>query len=79
MTKLKLGTIEDGRSVKLTLNLPAPLDRDLSAYAQAIAEQTGHAAPDKARLAVSMLTRFMATDRGFARLRRSTRKSEDPH
>lgn len=79
MTKLKLGPIEDGKSVKLTLDLPAPLDRDLAAYAQAIAQQTGQPAPDKARLAVSMLTRFMATDRGFARLRRGTGKSKEPH
>ena len=75
MTKLKLGAVDDGKSVKLTLDLPAQLDRDLSAYAQAIAQQSGQAAPDKARLAVIMLTRFMATDREFARIRRNLRKS----
>jgi hypothetical protein len=78
MTKLKLGTIEDGKSVKLTLELPAPLDRTLTAYAEAIAQQTGQPAPDKRRLAVEMLSRFMATDRGFARIRRNVGKSNKP-
>jgi len=77
MTKLKLGAIDDGKPIKLTIDLPAPLDRDLTAYAQAIAQQTGQSAPDKARLAVTMLARFMATDRGFSRLRRNVTKSEN--
>jgi hypothetical protein len=77
MTKLKLNAIEDGKAVKLTLDLPTPVDRDLSAYADAIAQQTGQPAPEKARLAVEMLARFMATDRGFARIRRNAKKSRN--
>lgn len=75
MTKLRLGSIENGKPVKLTLELPAVVDRDLSAYAEVIA-QTGQPKPDKARLAAEMLARFMATDRAFARLRRTATKSD---
>lgn len=77
MTKLRLGAVEDGKPVRLTLELPASVDRDLAAYAEAIA-QTGQPKPDKARLAVEMLGRFMATDRGFARFRRRKSDSGDP-
>lgn len=76
MTKLRLGAIEEGKPIKLTLDLPAPVDRNLTAYAEALGQQSGQPAPDKARLAVEMLARFMAADRGFARLRRSATKSD---
>jgi len=33
MAKLKLGTIPDDKPVKLTIELPAPVHRDLLAYA----------------------------------------------
>lgn len=78
MTKLRLNTIEDSKPVKLILELPAPVHRDLSAYADAVALQTGRAAPDKAKLATEMLTRFMATDRGFAKYRRGKSNLEGP-
>ena len=41
MAKLKLGAIEDDKPVKLTIELPAALHRDLVAYAQALARETG--------------------------------------
>lgn len=36
MAKLKLGAIEDDKPVKLTVELPAQVHRDLLAYAQAL-------------------------------------------
>ena len=36
MAKLKLGTIEDDKPVKLTVELPAGVHRDLLAYAAAL-------------------------------------------
>ena len=41
MAKLKLGAIEDDKPVKMTIELPAALHRDLVAYAQALARETG--------------------------------------
>ena len=71
MAKLKLGAIADDRPVKLTVELPGALHRDLLAYAQTLARETGQSAIEPARLIVPMLTRFIATDRAFSKLRRA--------
>jgi hypothetical protein len=71
MTKLKLGPIVDEKPVKATLELPASLHRDLVAYADALARETGQQVTDPVKLIVPMLERFIATDRGFAKARRA--------
>ena len=71
MTKLKLGPIVEDKSVKVTIDLPGALHRDLVAYADALAKETAQPAADPKKLIVPMLERFIATDRGFAKLRRS--------
>lgn len=70
MTKLKLGPLPDDKPVKVTLELPASLHRDLVAYAEALARETGHPAAEPVRLIAPMLERFIATDRGFAKARK---------
>ena len=74
MTKLKLGAIPDDKPVKITLELPADVHRDLVAYAEALARETGQT-HEPAKLIAPMLARFMATDRGFAKLRRQQQPS----
>ncbi|WP_234730023.1 DUF2274 domain-containing protein [Acidocella facilis] len=70
MTKLKLGVILNDRPVKITIELPAALHRDLVAYADILAKSTSAATPiDPAKLIAPMLERFMATDRAFSKLR----------
>lgn len=71
MNKLKLGAILDDKPVKVTVELPAALHRDLVAYAEAHARETGQKLGDPVRLIVPMLERFIATDRGFARSRKA--------
>lgn len=71
MTKLKLGPIGDDKPVKVTLDLPASLHRDLKSYADILGRESGQPAPDPVRLIVPMLERFIATDRGFATARRT--------
>jgi len=68
MPKLKLDPLSDDRPVKITVELPATLHRDLIAYGKALAE-TGPPV-DPAKLVVPMLTKFIASDRGFASVRR---------
>jgi hypothetical protein len=53
--------------------VPAPLHRDLVAYAEILARETGQPLADPMKLIVLMLERFIATDREFAKARRSTR------
>jgi hypothetical protein len=72
--KLKLGTILDDRPVKLTIELPAQLNRDLIAYADVLGRETGQTV-EPAKLIAPMLTRFMSTDRAFARSRRGERET----
>ncbi|MGB6396654.1 MAG: DUF2274 domain-containing protein [Bradyrhizobium sp.] len=72
MAKLKLGAITDDKSVKLTVELPAAVHRDLLAYAEVLARETGQSIADPSKLVAPMLARFMATDRAFARIRRAT-------
>jgi hypothetical protein len=70
MPKLKLTAIEDDKPVRVTLDLPAALHRDLVAYGRIL----GEGAPiDPVKLIGPMLERFMATDRGFASARRDRR------
>jgi hypothetical protein len=70
MSKLKLGSIEDDKPVKLTIEMPASVHRNLVAYAEAIGREAGQPAPDPSKVAVPMIERFMATDRAFARSRK---------
>ena len=71
MTKLKLGPIADDKSVKVTVELPADLHRDLAAYADVLGRENGHPPTDPVRLIVPMRERFIATDRAFAKARRT--------
>ena len=70
MTKLKLGPLADDKPVKISVELPAAVHRDLVAYAQVLGRTTGQTAPDPSKLIVPMVERFMATDRAFAKARR---------
>jgi hypothetical protein len=74
MSRLKLSTIEDDKPVKLTIELPASVHRDLAVYAEALAQGIGKDAVDPVKLIPPMLARFMATDRVFAKLRRTRSK-----
>jgi hypothetical protein len=72
MTKLKLGTIADDKPIKVTVELPGPLHRDLVAYAEILARESGQPLADPAKLIAPMVQRFIATDRGFAKARRQS-------
>ncbi|HVZ06628.1 DUF2274 domain-containing protein [Rhodopila sp.] len=71
MTRLKLGAIADHRPVKVNLELPAGVHRELVAYAEVLSQTTGQAVPDPTKLIVPMIEQFMATDREFVKARRA--------
>ncbi|UWQ16697.1 DUF2274 domain-containing protein [Jannaschia sp. M317] len=75
MTKLKLGPIPDDKPVKLTVELPAELHRDLIAYGEILGREAGQGPVEPIKLIAPMLERFIATDRGFANARRSLSKN----
>ncbi|MGH6990665.1 MAG: DUF2274 domain-containing protein [Stellaceae bacterium] len=70
MEKLKLGEIPDDKPVKLTIELPAAVHRDLVAYGEILGREIGRGTIEPAKLIGPMLARFMASDRAFAKLRR---------
>jgi len=70
MMRLKLGLIEDDKPVRLSVELPASVHRDLVAYAEALARENLQPNVEPAKLVAPMLARFMATDRAFATTRR---------
>jgi hypothetical protein len=69
MGKLKLSAIPDDRPIKITVELPAAVHRDLVAYAEIHAQETGQKL-EVTKLVAPMLARFMSTDRAFLRARR---------
>lgn len=75
MTKLKLEPLEDDKPVKLTIELPAAIFRDLKAYAEILTHNGGATPIEPAKLIAPMIERFMATDRAFAKARRNTAQS----
>jgi hypothetical protein len=77
MSKLKLGPIEDEKPVRLTVEVSGSLHRDLLAYGEALARETGQPPVEPARLIVPMISRFMATDRGFSKARRGAKRLPD--
>jgi hypothetical protein len=77
MSKLKLNAIDDDKPVRLTIDLPATVHRDLVVYAEALGQGSGKTAVEPVKLIPPMLARFMATDRAFAKLRR-TRSKQSP-
>ena len=72
LAKLKLGTINDDKPVKLTVELPAAVHRDLIAYGEILGREGGRPAIQPAKLVGPMLARFMANDREFNKARRHT-------
>mgnify|MGYP003653805762 CR=1 FL=1 len=66
-----LSSVPDDKPVKLTVELAPEVHRDLLAYAEIMARETGQATPEPTKLIPPMLKRFMATDRAFARLRKT--------
>jgi hypothetical protein len=70
MAKLKLSALEDERPVKITVEMPAAVHRDLVVYADVFAQEHGQTV-EPAKLVPLMLAKFMATDHVFTRARRS--------
>ena len=72
MVKLKIAPIANEKSVRVTVELPASLHRNLTAYAEILAREAGSAPSEPARLIVPMLEYFIANDRAFAKACRTS-------
>ena len=72
MTKLKLGHVETDKAVRVSIQLSPPVYRNLLAYAEALAAATHQEVLKPDKIIPAMVEQFMATDRGFARVRNQT-------
>ena len=70
MAKLKIAALNDEKPIRVTIELPATVHRDLVAYAEILARQGGQPVGDPTKVIVPMLVRFMATDRAFGKARK---------
>jgi hypothetical protein len=77
MAKLKIAALPDEKPVKVTVELPATVHRDLIAYAEILGREGGQPVGDPVKLIAPMLTRFMATDRAFAKARRARHRPKE--
>ena len=75
MAKLKLGAITDHKPMKLTVELPAIIHRDLAAYAEVLSKETGQSIVDPAKLVGPTLEQFMVADRALWLARRTMQPS----
>lgn len=76
MTKLKLAPLDDDKPVKLTIELPAAVYRDLQSFAETPTHSEGATTPIKpAKSIVPTIEQFMATDRASATARRNVAQS----
>lgn len=71
MTRLKLEDLADEKPVRLTVEVSARLHRELLAYATALNGGDTKGAPTSERLIPPMIERFIATDRSYAKSRRT--------
>jgi hypothetical protein len=77
MAKLKLTALSDDKPVKVAVELPAALHRDLLAYAEILAHQSGQPVSEPTKLIAPMLARFMATDRAFLKSRKLRQEGKE--
>lgn len=71
MTKLKLADLADEKPVRLTVEVSARLHRELLAYATVLNGGDPKGAPSPERMIPPMIERFIATDRSYAKARRT--------
>jgi hypothetical protein len=72
MTTLRITEIPDEKPVRMTVDLPADLHRDLVAYA-ALVSQNGQPV-DPVRLVPHMIRGFITSDRAFRKLRQGAQR-----
>lgn len=72
MPELRLKALIDDKPVKMQVELPASVHRDLEVYAKIMSGEGGDNVSPQ-RLVAPMLAKFMASDRGFAKAKKARR------
>ncbi len=75
MSKLKLRAFVEDKAVKISIDLPASLHKDLQIYAALLGDEQGREVLHPKKLVVPMLERFLASDRAFLKAKREAETS----
>lgn len=76
MAKLRLSALNNDKPVKVTVELPATVHRNLAAYAEMLAAESNQPISNPVKLIAPMVARFMATDRAFMKSQRSREENK---
>jgi hypothetical protein len=76
MAKLKITAPSEDKRVKVTVELPASVHRDLVAYAEILVAQNGQSISEPNKLIPLVPARFMATDRAFVRSQKQRKEAD---
>ena len=68
MTKLRLGPFVDEKPIRLTIDLPGPIYRELVAYGSILAKETGQTKIEPTKLIAPMIEKFIKGDKVFKRM-----------
>jgi hypothetical protein len=68
MNKLRLGPIADEKPVRLSIDIPASIYRDLTAYGSVLAKESGQTKIEPAKLVVPMIQKFIKGDKAFRKM-----------
>ena len=77
MTRISLADIADEKPVRLTIEIPARLHRELMSYCAALGAGQNGALPPPERVVPAMVEKFIATDRSYARQRKGAKIRSD--
>ncbi|WP_017670748.1 DUF2274 domain-containing protein [Blastomonas sp. AAP53] len=73
MTRLSLADIADEKPVRLNIEIPARLHRELLDYCAALGAGQTAGLPPPERVVPVMIERFIATDRSYSRQKKQRR------
>lgn len=68
MNKLRLGAIIEEKSMRVSIDIAAPIYRELVAYASILAKETGQTKIDPTKLIAPMIEKFIKGDKAFRKM-----------
>jgi hypothetical protein len=71
MNKLRLGPVIEDKPVRVSIDIAAPLYRELAAYGSILAKETGQTKIDPTKLIAPMIEKFIKGDKAFKKMNKN--------
>lgn len=68
MNKLRLGPVIEDKPVRVSIDIAAPIYRELVAYGSLLAKETGQTKIDPTKLIAPMIEKFIKGDKAFKKM-----------